>query len=154
MVLGNYRAERATRNFSLPPPKRASAKDGLRYERKIGKQLEAHVAAERFLKLEKGPWFSFEDDYGAGNCCPDFLLHLPDSIIIVEVKLTWVEVAIHKLNDLYNPVVSVALGKPCFPLIICRNITPASPPAELTLSKALVSPFRILHWPEIGNIRW
>ena len=137
-----------SRNSSL------AAKDGLRYEKKVGKELERLGAGGRFTQVEHNPWFRFKDLYGIACCSPDFLLHRPEGLVIVEVKLTWVDVAIHKLNDLYSPVVSFALGKPCRPLVICRNLTRDAPPSCSTLNTALASPHHLLHWPEIGQIRW
>src|ERR1700691_4202818 len=107
MIVGDVKAERSKRNlWTNQKPKSQAAKNGLRYEARVGKELQHHVVVGRFEKLEHNPWFVFEDIYGAAACCPDFLLHVEGGIIIVEVKLTWVEVAIHKLNDLYSPVVS------------------------------------------------
>jgi hypothetical protein len=154
---GTLRAERAANGSPFGPPKPSgiAAKLGLRYERNINRELTRHVMPGRFAKVEHNPWFTFYDDYGPGNCSPDFLLWTDSgSVIIVEVKLTWVEVAIAKLTELYRPVVCAALGAPTFPLIICRNVTPASPPAAHTLTDALASPFCLLQWPSNGHILW
>ena len=132
-----------------------AAKQGLRYENRVAKQLALHIVAKHFLRLEHNPWFTFSDQFGTANCSPDFLLHAEDGkIIIVEVKLTWVEVAAHKLNDLYCPVISAALNTWCYPLVICKSLTPKAPRAELTLSEALASPFKLLLWPDNGRIPW
>jgi hypothetical protein len=157
-------AERSLRDLGseagAAPPVGATAKQGLRYERRVGKELQSHVASGRFTRLEHNPWFTFTDAYGTANCSPDFVLYggaagpTDPAVTIVEVKLTWVEVAIHKLNNLYGPVVSMALGLPALSLIICRNLTPESPPAENALGAALRSPYRLLHWPDIGHILW
>jgi hypothetical protein len=154
MAMNLKSATRASRNLSAPTPTRLSARDGLRYERKVDKELWRHKAAGHFLLVEHNPWFTFEDEWGIANCCPDFILHSEEELTVVEVKRTWVEVAIHKLNDLYNPVISTALGRPVKPLIICRNSAPGAPPAEFTLSGALASPFRLLQWPENGHMPW
>lgn len=156
MAIMPLQASRSTREIWAKSKGRTlPQKMGLRYENRVEKELARHVAEGRFRRLEHNPWFTFSDQYGTANCSPDFLLHTENgNIIIVEVKLTWVEVAIHKLNDLYNPVISAALDAPCYPLIICRNITPRAPKAELTLSRAIMSPFRLLIWPDNGRIPW
>lgn len=156
MAIPPLQAERATREiWGKSKGSSPAAKLGLRYENRVEKQLAYHTGQGRFSRIEHNPWFTFHDKFGTSNCSPDFLLHNADgSIIVVEVKLTWVEVAAHKLNDLYNPVISAALETWCYPLIICRNITPKAPPAALTLSKALVSDFRLLLWPDNGRMLW
>ena len=131
-----------------------AARAGLQYEGRVEKQLRHHVTLGHFRSVERNPWFQFSDEFGTAACSPDFLLFSDNELTIVEVKLTWVDVAIHKLNDLYNPVVSTALGSAAFPLIICRNLTRDAPPAQTSLSAALKSPYRLLHWPDIGQIRW
>lgn len=147
-------AARASAPFGKPRAASAAAKRGLRYENRVEKELWRHVREGRFLLCEHNPWFAFRDFYGSANCAPDFVLHGDAELTIVEVKLTWVEVAIHKLNEFYHPVISCALGRPAWPLVICRNLTPAAPPAETTFSAALASSTRLLHWPDIGHIPW
>lgn len=156
MACPPLRAARAIREvWGKAKGSNPAAKQGLRYENRVAKQLAQHVAAKHFREVEHNPWFTFSDQFGTSNCSPDFLLHTDDGkIIIVEVKLTWVEVAAHKLNDLYCPVISAALDTWCYPLIICRNTTPKAPPAALTLSSALKSPYRLLLWPDNGRIPW
>lgn len=156
MACSPLRASRAKREvWGKAKGSNPAAKAGLRYENRVAKQLAQHVTDKHFLRVEHNPWFTFSDQFGTANCSPDFLLFTEDNqVIIVEVKLTWVEVAIHKLNDLYHPVITEALGLACWPLIICRNTTPKAPPAALTLSSALRSPYRLLLWPDNGRIPW
>lgn len=160
-VLPDYRmaielktADRTISHWPKPKPKSLAAKTGLRYENTVGKELALHVSRGNFTKLEHNPWFTFYDIYGIGNCSPDFLLWTRQGIIIVEVKLTWVEVALHKLNDLYLPVVSTALDAPVVPLVICRNLTREAPKATFSLREALSSQTKLLHWPANGHILW
>lgn len=154
MALGLTGAHRATREFPKPKPSNAAAKVGLMYERKIGRELGAFVKRGYLDDIEHNPWFTFYDSCGIGNCCPDFILTTPQGLIIVEVKLTWVEQALAKLNDLYLPVVSIALNAPVKPLVICRNVTPMAPRASYTLGDALTSREPLLHWPSSGHIQW
>lgn len=154
MIVGLTGAKRASPLFGKIKGSNPAAKLGLRYERKVGSELQRHVTATRFVRLERNPWFTFYDAYGVSNCSPDFILHMEDRVIVVEVKLTWVEVALAKLDELYCPVVSCALNCPVLPLVICRNLTASAPPAKFTLSEALMSNSKLLAWPQTGHIIW
>lgn len=154
MAIGLKRAGRATREFPVPKASNAASKLGLRYENRVAKELLRHEQRGNFTRVEHNPWFTFSDIYGTANCCPDFLLWSEAGLTIVEVKLTWVEVAIHKLNDLYTPVVSMALEQSTMPLVICRNSAPGAPKAEFTLGAAMASPYRLLQWPDTGHMLW
>lgn len=154
MAIGLSGAHRARREFPKPKPSNPAAKLGIRYENRVGKELRRHVIPNRFTDLEHNPWFTFYDVYGVGNCCPDFLLWVNDRVIVVEVKLTWVEVALAKLDELYCPVISAALHCPVLPLVICRNATTNSPSAKFTLGEALISKNKLLQWPQTGHIQW
>jgi hypothetical protein len=139
-----------------PKGNSTAAKNGLRYERKVGKELARFVQQSKFLSLEHNPWFYFEDEEGPGACSPDFLVWAPSQqfVYAVEVKLTWTEQATTKYLNLYLPVLTVALGVKVFPIFICRNLTSTSPKPLHTLSSALDGELRPLHWPEIGRIPW
>lgn len=154
IAVGLTRAERARRQFPKPKPSNAAAKLGLRYERTVGKELERHANMGNFAKVEHNPWFTFWDEYGTANCCPDFLLYLEQGVVVTEVKLTWVKVALEKLVDLYCPVVSAALGVPTRPLVICRNLRPDAPPAMFSIRDAIISPTSPLLWPSTGHLLW
>lgn len=149
------RAERTRQVWPKAKGKSLAQKDGHRYETKVAKALALHVNQGHFIRLERNPWFNFHDVYGTSNCAPDLLLWVDEkTVIIVEVKLTWVEVAAHKLADLYYPVIRSALEVEAWPLIICRNLQLTSPPAKHTLCEAMASEYRLMHWPEIGALPW
>jgi hypothetical protein len=154
IAMGITHASRALRSFPKPKPSNPAAKLGLRYERNVGKELTLHVNRGNFINIEHNPWFTFHDDYGVANCCPDFLLRLDQGIVVVEVKLTWVEVAMAKLEELYCPVIRTALRMPTRPLVICRNMSRLAPPPQFTLREAMSSPHRLLQWPSTGHIQW
>lgn len=154
MPMGMVKAERTTPRFVGARPSSPAARLGLRYERRVGRELQAHVDRGNFVKLEHNPWFTFYDSYGAAHCCPDFLLYGSSGIVVVEVKLTWIAEALDKLMDLYCPVVSVALGMPTRPLVICRSLTPMSPKPKLTLREATSEQNNMLLWPMNGHITW
>lgn len=154
IACGPLKASRSLRVFAKVKGTSPAAKRGLRYENRVAKELEYHVHLGHFTRIEHNPWFSFTDTFGSSTCSPDFLAYFNDNVIIIEVKLTWKEVAIHKLNDLYSPVVTAALGVSTSPLVICRNATLDSPPMALTLREAIRSPYRLLQWPDNGRILW
>ncbi len=154
MAVGITAANRALRAFAKPKPSNIHARHGLQYENKVGKELNLHLGKERFLRLEHNPWFTFTDTYGTSDCCPDFILWLDRGAIIIEVKLTWVDVALTKLHELYCPVISIALDTHVLPLVICRNITPFAPAPKFSLSEALSSPNKLLQWSSSGHIQW
>jgi hypothetical protein len=157
MAVGNIRAERTYAKWPKARGNTIAQINGHRYEARVEKQLTAHVKAGRLHSVERNPWFEFHDDFGSANCSPDFLIWpspLEQEVFIVEVKLTWVEIAAHKLIDLYHPVITRALNVRATPLIICRNLTPRAPKAERTLRDAIRSDYRLLHWPDVGNIPW
>lgn len=154
IALGLRWAERSRRDFPKPKPSNTAAKLGLRYENNVGKELTIHVKRGNFRRIEHNPWFTFSDDFGTANCSPDFLLWEEQGITVVEVKLTWVDVAIAKLMDLYGPVVSHALNAPVRFLVICRNLTPAAPSAKHSLREALESEEPLLQWMSNGHILW
>ena len=137
-----------------PKPSGNAAKLGLRYEANVGKQLARFVTTDKFIGLEHNPWFLFTDKFGQANCSPDFLLFMSDRAVIVEVKLTWVPIAMQKLLELYCPVVSRALQCPVMPLVICKNLAPNAPQPQQNLVAALTTPHKLLHWPQIGLMPW
>ena len=154
LSIGLTRAERTPARFVKPKGSTPAAKLGLRYERNVGKQLEWHEKRGNFIRLEKNPWFTFHDEAGSAFCSPDFLLHLDHGIVVVEVKLKWVEQAIAKLQQLYCPVVEVALGKPARPLVICRYSATGAPQSAVTLREAILNPNKPLLWPDNGRMIW
>ena len=155
-ALNLQKAERSTKPPVLAKPARPSAKQGLRYEAKVERELASLSARGLFSQVERTPWFDFADSLGSSCCAPDFVLHQPGgAIIVIEVKLTWVPVALPKLRQLYIPVVSKALhSNVIFPLVIVKNLTPDAPPAEFTLSRALASKSCLLYWPDNGPMQW
>ena len=152
------RASRCARVWPKAKPRGLAAKAGLRYEERVHKELLWHCQRGNAIRVEHNPWFNFHDVFGTSNCSPDFLLWLAnDKVIVIEVKLTWVAVAAHKLTDLYAPVIGHALqgeANGISPLVICRNITREAPTASYSLREALASPFRLLQWPDNGRMQW
>ena len=154
MTIGPIVAARSLREAYKPRASNAVAALGLRYERKVKAELLRLLANNDLVRVEHNPWFTFSDTYGTNNCCPDFILWRENGLIVVEVKLTWVPIALAKLHDLYLPVVAQALDMPVLPLVICRNTTPMAPRASFSVRDALASEGKLLQWPTMGRIQW
>jgi len=148
-------AFRAQKPEFSPQAVSPSARRGLIFERNVKRQLEWHLVQGRYLLLEHNSWFT----YGASEnkdqiCSPDFLLHFPDKIYIIEVKLTWTPEARQKLDQLYSPIVAKALGKPTSGFVLCRHLTPGAPKPVYTLSEIFMSPTQVLHWNPSTRLGW
>lgn len=118
-------AERCLRPAFLPKgrPRAAAKLAGLRYERAAAQALEGLAV--------HGPWFHFEDAKGEGWCQPDLIFPCKalGAAFILEVKLSWVPEAEPKLQGLYLPVVAKALKCKTFGVVLCKNLSPATPGA-------------------------
>ena len=88
--------------------------EGLRYERKVKKELLALVVAGLCKAVEHNSWFRYTFDFDPVtlSCSPDFILHLSpgQTLVIIEVKLTWVDAALDKVKNFYTPIVNAALA--------------------------------------------
>jgi hypothetical protein len=151
---GLSHAERTVAKFTKQRGSNEAARDGLRYERKVGKELLRLTQAGCFNGLEHNPWFEFRIPAGLYSCSPDYILWSGDDAVVVEIKLTWVPIALRKLNDFYCPIIEKALGVKTIPLVICRNLTPAAPPSAITLRAALTGEHKLFHWAEVGQVLW
>lgn len=147
-------AQRTRNLFSKQKGSSPAAKLGLRYERRVLRELTQLCNRGYFLDLEHTPWFSFEDKYGPGTCSPDFLMFLDKGIVIIETKLTWVPNALSKLEELYCPVVSCAFNAPVRPLVICRSVTPQAPQPKLTLREAILADSQLMLYAMNGPMLW
>lgn len=148
--------------FSRPRPSRLTPQQaaGLAYEKKVGNALS--LLCKRLgpdAKLEKNPWFSFQDANGTGACSPDNLLIVERAglVLVVEVKLSFLPTALTKLARLYVPIVNATL-KPLIirSVVICKNVIPGTPmpisglgSTEMTASSAAV-----YQWLGQGPILW
>jgi hypothetical protein len=153
-VAGLISASRCAPCFGKAKPSNALAAEGLRYERKIGRELQLLVNAGKLIAMQPNPWFTFVDTVGYGKCSPDFLVQYGSWLVIVEVKLHWVSSAREKLNRLYHPVVTKALGVAAKNLVICRNMVPTAPRADFSFREAVEGPNKLLHWPANGHLPW
>lgn len=118
---------------------------GLSYERALAKALGA--------KAHHGPWFEFQDANGHGWCQPDFLLEIAGGLLILEVKLSLRLEAQAQIEELYQPVVELALARRAKGVLVTKYLKPETPMDRVveTLSAAQVAllaqgSMPILHW--------
>lgn len=119
-----------------PTPRGAKGR-GLGYEKAVGKALARKLNGRPGYRLVPGPWFSFVDQNGPGNCQMDFLLFTPEGIVVVEVKLTDTFRATEQLRWLYFPILEKISPKPISGLVVCKNLRGSSGEVEWELDKAL-----------------
>ncbi len=89
---------------------------GVRYEKALGEAL-GEVA-------ESGRWFEFEDLNGRGYCQTDFLISLPDRLIVLECKYTWTHMGHLQMEELYFPVIRQMTKKKVSGIVVCKNLLP------------------------------
>lgn len=115
IVRGLIWAKEVGKRPSYIPASRARGKkaEGVRYERKLAKALPG---------TRHGVWFEFEDSNGKGCCQADLLLELGNMIVVLEAKYSWVAQAYQQIEQLYVPVISLALGRRVVGLQVCKNL--------------------------------
>lgn len=89
---------------------------GRRYEAAVGRQLGPQAV--------RGIWWSYRDANGPGLCQTDFLINGEYWAVILECKHTWTADGMHQLQDLYLPVVGMALDKKVMGVQVCKHLTP------------------------------
>jgi hypothetical protein len=127
---------------------------GLTYERRLRSEFERHATFGNLKLLHYNPRLDFRDKNGDGVCFPDFFFDIGSAIVIVEIKLTWVNSALPKLRALYIPLVERLLCRAAVPLVVCKRMTPFSPSPSFSVVEALASDSKVLCWPQSGNILW
>jgi len=108
---------------------------GIRFEKKIKKYIDTCYQDAEILK---GQWFQFEDIRGRGFAQPDIILLSPESLIIVEVKLTWRPEVERKLRRLYGP--------------LCSEIWPDLPQKHAQVCKGLRDNCPVENWFDIEDM--
>jgi hypothetical protein len=150
-------ASRATNRVYASRASNSRGYIGLKYERAAIAMLKSIIPQS--MSLEANPWFYYKglDASGSvsGACSTDALIfdNEFDFIIVVEIKNTYIPVAIDKLNSLYCPVVAKVFGKPTKPLVLVRNLIPGSPVPKLSISSALLADIPLVQWIGTGKIR-
>lgn len=145
----------------LPRVTNQLQRNGLRYQKKVTQALTS-LAKRRGLQLTAEPWFEFFDRNGRGQIVPDAILTFGDQTIVIEIKTTFVPVAITKLEGLYVPLITMAEPFRVFgsrrihSLVICKHITPDAPHLIERLSETFrhhaLTP--VLQWLGHGPILW
>lgn len=112
-------AKRCVRPMFPPGSGRTPAqKLGLRYERKVVKQLTKQFGAGF---VEYNPWYNYQDETGFHACSPDVLLHTFRKIFVIEIKYTLTPESFTKISQIYQTVVSIANASYTWPVIIYKN---------------------------------
>lgn len=151
-VLGLYEAEKMPEwPAIIPRPRPRGIKAlGTRYEKLVAKQLPY---------AQHGVWWQYRDSNGRGLCQTDFLLDDPKVPVILECKHTWTAEGMEQLEELYIPVVSMALGRPAIGIQVCKHLVPwAKSKISYCLSQAILeaegssSPVT-LHWRGLSPFR-
>jgi hypothetical protein len=98
----------ATRRAAKGAPGR-----GVAYERVLGNALPG---------LRRGLWWYFVDDSGEHFCQTDLVKVGLTRTLIIESKLSWTAEGHEQLERLYEPVLGLALGKPCVGILACKHL--------------------------------
>lgn len=148
-------AWRTTKRLAAQPAQPV-ARSGLSYQRKFSQAFDDSTPPGYIIERE--PWFEYRDSKSDKSmvCSPDLLAIDGEEgfVIVVEIKRTWVPGAIDKLRQTYCPVVSIALGLPTRPLVVCKTLSPGCPRPSPTISFALISDDPVFHWLGRGSIEW
>lgn len=100
-----------------------SQKAGLRYERSACRYLKA-----TFPNVLIGRAIHFVDELGPRTCIPDAVIHCPQFVIVVEIKLQHMPEAWWQLRRLYEPVLKVIYpGSPIACVEMVRSFDASMP---------------------------
>ena len=103
--------------------------------------------------FDSSVWFEFLDANGRGVCEVDHLILLPDSVVVVECKLTQTPRGISQLGSLYLPVVrNIFKQVPVRGVMICKKLYEEPSVLVTNLSQVLEQDLNTIptwHW--IGN---
>lgn len=121
-------AKWVTNRIPKPPGRgsSAAARAGLAYQRRVTKALEPLGPS-----LMANPWISFLDAHGPGMAQPDLLLVGAGLVAptLIEIKLTYTELAVAQLDLLYVPLVAHLFGvsqSQIRRIILCKHLTAAA----------------------------
>lgn len=121
---GNGRAQALT----------GSRAQGKAYERKIAKLLKAKLGASVFYNR----WIKYIDQSGIRFCQPDLWVELPNTLLLLECKLTQTSRADGQMRELYVPVLSrLYPGKKIYCIQVCKNLRIIPPYRISKLSEVL-----------------
>lgn len=128
-----------------PKRLRGARARGLAYERKVGRHLEQLLAQGQLHgRLFSGQWLYFEDDGGPGHAQPDHFIVRPDSVLLLECKLTQTDLAWEQVEGLYSPLLKHLFNLPVVGVQVCRNLRRAD--SSLVHSPAGLRHGSTWHW--------
>ena len=104
---------------------RGAKRDGVTYE-------SALAGLPEFAAAQHGLWLEFCDASGHGYAQVDFALDLGGFVVVAEAKLTWRTQAYTQLRGLYLPLMRALTHNPVGGIVVCRNVTRATPRSEVT----------------------
>jgi|SRR6516162_9948253 hypothetical protein len=133
-------ARRIPAPFTKSRTRQPALRNGLNYEKGFIRALEKAVRGTNLI-VESNSWFAYRDSDNNSHCCaPDAIILmgvLP--VAIIEIKYTWVATALDKIQSIYWPVVSLAIGCPIgCPTVVVKRLTEESPqPSPKLLNSTL-----------------
>ena len=111
-----------------------SRAQGKAYERKIAKMLSAKLPGKVFYNR----WIKYIDSSGIRFCQPDIWIELPNSLLLLEIKLTQTSRADGQMRELYVPVLSwLYPKKKIYCIQVCKNLRIIPPYRISKLSEVL-----------------
>lgn len=131
----------------MPRPAKAIQRAGLALEKKFLKQALKFCPPS--FEFEHNPHFGYNLDGKEKFCIPDLLITDKNdlvNVIVVEIKQTFVPLALTKLQTLYCPIVSKALSKVARPLVVCLHLSPGAPPASGRILDAVKREYPLYQW--------
>lgn len=144
IVQGLVWARPCARPQGIPISRPRGAKQaGLRYERLLASALGENAI--------HGQWFEFMDANGHGYCQVDLMLRTQQEIVLLEAKYTWTMRGHRQLEQLYLPVVTKALNRPCVGIVVCKKLIPGMPMAAtgdlgIAIAGARHGIRTVMHW--------
>lgn len=106
----------------------------------LGRRYEAAVAKQLGRDAARGVWWSYRDANGPGLCQTDFLIVGETWAVVLECKHTWTAEGMEQLQDLYLPVVRMALDRRVVGVQVCKHLVPHfAGPVYNDLESAVIS---------------
>lgn len=90
------------------------------YERKLGKFLQTLRLPGT---LHAAQWLEFEDANGHGYALPDFFIVCPTVVVLLESKLTQVDVAWPQMRELYSPLLEWVYQRRVCCIQVCKHLS-------------------------------
>jgi hypothetical protein len=123
----------------------------------LGKRYEAAVSKQLGPMAQQGIWWEYKDSNGPGLCQTDFIIEGEIWCIILECKHSWTAEGMEQLNELYLPVLEMALNKKTAGIQVCKHLSSQCFGRiydNLETAVAAAKSIRpvTLHWRAIGPI--